>query len=114
MQASLAPAGLLMVLAGCLGTGAALDTGDIAPGGSATLTFRKAGSYDMHCHPHPFMEHVVTVTEDGPAEAHVHIEDGNTTLEYRFVPDVVVVRPGGVVTYHNHGELPHTATIKGH
>ena len=102
-------------LAGCLAPSAGhahagLDTGDIAPGGEATLTYDHVGTFAMHCHPHPYMEHVVTVTDDAPAPAHVHILDGDEPGAYRFEPADLSVGKGSVVTYHNHGRLTHTAT----
>jgi plastocyanin len=44
----------------------------------------------------------------------VHIEDGSTIEAYRFVPELLLVRSGAVVEYHNHGALPHTATLQTH
>jgi plastocyanin len=111
-------AALAVLLAGCATPQAAhgghedslLDTGDIAPGASATLTFAHVGQLAIHCHPHPFMEHAVTVTDDAPTEAHVHIHDGEQPGDYRFEPANLTVGAGSVVTYHNHGTLTHTAT----
>jgi len=105
---------LAVALAGCtMGGhvhGPGLDTGDIEPGASATLSFDAAGEYELHCHPHPFMTHTVVVAEGAAAEAHVHIVDGESDADYRFEPASIEVAPGAVVTYHNHGRLVHTAT----
>jgi plastocyanin len=38
------------------------DSGDLAPGGSFTFTFSKAGTYAYHCSYHPYMKAVVIVT----------------------------------------------------
>lgn len=86
-----------------------LDTGDIAPGGEAQLTFGSQ-SLPIHCDPHPFMRQNVTVAEGGPSEAHVDILDGDATSEYRFEPANLTIASGATVTYHNHGRLVHTAT----
>lgn len=105
---------LSLLLAGCAGAGhtAGLDTGDIAPGAEKTLTFG-AESVDLHCHPHPAMKHRVEIAADAPPTVHVHILDGATEEEFRFEPRTVTLAPGGTVTYHNHGNLTHTATQDG-
>lgn len=111
------------ILAGCVGTmdkamgnmqhaAGGPDTGDIAPGANKTLTFDTLGTIAMHCHPHPFMLHNVTVTNDPPAPAHVHIVDGLETRAYAFEPQNITIGKGSVVTYHNHGTNTHTATLK--
>lgn len=105
---------LAATLAGCAAPGAgghpALGTGLVQPGAEAALAFELAGTFALHCDPHPFMEHDVTVAEGAPTIAHVHILDGNATSEYRFDPQELRVGPGAVVTYHNHGALAHTAS----
>lgn len=109
-----------VVLAGCSAPrqghaheATGLDTGDIAPGKSRTLTCEEGGTLAMHCHPHPFMLHNVTVTGAPAGPAHVHIFDGETPEESRFEPAELTVGRGGEVTYHNHGSLVHTATPTG-
>jgi plastocyanin len=96
-------------------TSANLNTKEILAGASATLKFDKAGVYNMHCHPHPFMLSNVTVIEgySGPAEVTVYINDGASTGEFRYVPDLVVIPVGGKVTYKNVGTQMHTATQSG-
>lgn len=81
-------------------------------GASRSLKFVTPGVYPMHCHPHPWMFHNVTVVEGykAPAAVDVYIVDGKEQNEYRFVPENIVVAPNTVVTYHNVGALPHTAT----
>lgn len=88
----------------------ALDTGDIQPGGSATLTFDATGEFDIHCHPHPFMHQQVVVTDGPPEEVHVHILDGDDVDGFRYEPGDLTLGRGSVVTYHNHGTQVHTAT----
>lgn len=108
---------IAVVLAGCAapanshdGHDDALDTGDIAPGATATLTYDALGTFAMHCHPHPWMKHNVTVTADAPGAVHVHIHDGGAPGDYRFEPTNITIGKGSVVTYHNHGNMTHTAT----
>ncbi|HWH09326.1 MAG TPA: hypothetical protein VNX21_09005, partial [Candidatus Thermoplasmatota archaeon] len=89
---------------------AALDTGLIEPGAERTLVFAHVGTFELHCDPHPFMRHEVTVREGGPMQAHVHVLDGASTDEFRYEPRALEVGPGAVVAYHNHGALAHTAS----
>ena len=112
-------AALATLLAGCAAPAphahepGAADTGEIAPGAEATLRFDHAGAYTVHCHPHPWMEMRVDVAEGGPAEAHVHVlEDGEAPETWRYEPATVGVAPGGNVTWHNHGTMAHTGTVK--
>lgn len=120
MRRAAAPALALMalLLAGCAAPaphahgGGSLDTGEMAPGAEAALRFEHAGAYAVHCHPHPWMEMHVDVTDAGATEAHVHVLDGDEPGTYRFEPTTVAVAPGGTVTYHNHGKLAHTATVE--
>lgn len=66
-----------------------------------------SGDHEYHCHPHPDMTGRVSVSsaEDAPKNATVVIR-GNA-----FEPAEVVVRPGGVVTWVNEDETPHTVTF---
>lgn len=95
-------------------TAATLDTKVIESGKSASLKFAAAGVYRMHCHPHPYMKHNVTVIEGykGPATVEVSIIDGASVGEYRFVPENIVVGAGTTVVYTNRGAQPHTATLE--
>lgn len=106
----------MVLVAGCTSSkpdhGATFDTGDIPPGEERTLVYEKAGALDMHCHPHQWMLHNVTVTDDPPAEFHVHIVDGIDESEFRFEPSNLTIGKGSRVTYHNHGNFTHTATQK--
>lgn len=105
-----------LLFAGCAapadhkGHDGTMDTGDIAAGASATLTYDALGTHAMHCHPHPWMKHNVTVTHDAPESAHVHIRDGDHAGQFLFEPANITIGKGTVVTYHNHGNTTHTAT----
>lgn len=41
------------------------DTGNLVKGATGTYKFTKAGKYDYHCTPHPYMKASVTVTGSG-------------------------------------------------
>ena len=97
-----------------LDTGSAKDASDwIAAGASKSITFTEPGSFEMHCHPHPFMRSNVTVVQGytGPKEVTVKIVDGAELGTYRYVPENILVAPGTVVTYENVGAQPHTSTL---
>lgn len=87
----------------------------IQPGASKSLAYGTSGVYRMHCHPHPWMLHNVTVIEGfaGPKAVEVAFIDGTAKGDYRFVPENIVVGVGTVVTYKNYGAQPHTATAMG-
>lgn len=110
---------LTLTLAGCASTTmgdhamGALDTGSIAPGARAILAFHEEGVYAMHCHPHPWMKHTVTVVADGPATAQVEIIDDPTNeTMFRYEPQTVTISTMGHVTYVNRGMHAHTATLE--
>src|SRR3990167_5527300 len=98
---------VIIFVAGCTSapshSASALDTGDIAPTSADDLTFHAVGDLQIHCHPHPWMIQNVTITDDAPAEIHVHIIDGIDENEYRYEPANLTVGAGTRVTYHNHG-----------
>jgi len=89
-----------------------LDTGMIEPGSIARLAFTDAGTYAIHCHPHPWMKQNVTVEPGAPSEVNVDIVDGSAASDYGFQPANVTIAPGGTVVYHNTGKLAHTATLE--
>lgn len=90
-------------------------SGYIQPGASKTLMYGTSGVYTMHCHPHPYMLHNVTVIDGyaGPKKVEVSIVDGASVGEYRFVPQNIVIGTNTTVTYKNVGAQPHTATTMG-
>lgn len=47
--------------------GAEFDTGEIASGDEAQITFEEAGTFAYHCTPHPFMRGTVVVRSKGAA-----------------------------------------------
>lgn len=108
-------------LPGTVTIAAKADTGsktpnDYIPGGgkSASIKYTEAGIYRMHCHPHPYMKHNVTVVDGykGPSTVNVTITDGAKLNEYRFVPEEIIIGKGTTVVYTNVGQLPHSATAE--
>lgn len=95
------------------------DTGYLNPNGSYTIVFGadKEGTYQVHCHPHPWMQMRLTVTSNAslaPQAGSVTVRIlGNATdpaTAMRFDPAQLVVAPGTSVRFVNEGDLPHTAT----
>lgn len=107
---------VMVIAAGCTTSqphhAGTFDTGDIPPGEERTLVYETAGSLGMHCHPHQWMLHNVTVTDEPAGEFHVDILDGVDESEFRFEPADLTIGKGSRVTYHNHGNFTHTATQK--
>lgn len=89
------------------------NTGEIMPGASKSVKFTAAGTFEAHCHPHPFMLHNVTVIDGyaGPDKVEVAIVDGKTLGEYLYVPRDIVIAKNTEVTYVNKGSQMHTATV---
>lgn len=83
-------------------------------GASESVVYQKSGIYPIHCHPHPWMRHNVTVVDGIPATTiEVLIVDGEKLDQYRYFPENVMVGAGSTVVYKNVGALPHTATSIG-
>lgn len=115
--------GAALLMAGCISGqsasshahdhGQSQDTPEVTliePGATTSLTFDHQGAHTIHCHPHPFMEQLVTVTDAPASEVHVHIFDGPEQSDYRFEPSAIEIGAGSTVVYHNHGAVDHSAT----
>lgn len=94
----------------------AIDTGEIAPGASANLTFSEPGFYEFgHCDPHPWMKHTVAVLDghEGPESLIVYLIEGDVADSdtWRFSHEHITVGTGTTVTYVNAGQVPHTASV---
>lgn len=74
------------------------------------VTFPDEGTFEYFCELHP-MRGTVRVTAAGAAAEAVTILDSPGLP--RFVPDEVIVRPGGTVTWTHAGTQPHTVTESG-
>lgn len=87
---------------------------ELQPGQSFTFNVTEEGTFDYHCHPHPWMlaqlrmlpnngtpaTHVINITEpaDQPFE------------NWTFAPKVMDVRVGDTVTWVNAGSVMHRVT----
>lgn len=86
---------------------AGFDSGDMTMGVTWSTTFDTEGSYEYHCHPHPYMTGRVTVTDSDAAQSGpvaVRIEN------YSFEPAILVVKPGAKVAWTNLDNTTHTVT----
>lgn len=118
-------------------TGPEFDTGTIAPGGSATVTFDTAGSFAYVCSFHSEMRGTIVVTAAGgaatppatttpaaspaatptaspagspDASPAATSEEGIEIVDFAFARETVTVAPGTTVVWTNAGSAPHTVT----
>jgi plastocyanin len=79
------------------GDGGSFDTGTIAPGGSASITFDTPGTYSYFCSIHPNMTGTITVvsgsSDEGPADNGT--TDGGTTNGTTQMPTTGAGDPSG-------------------
>jgi amicyanin len=73
-------------------TSGAFDSGDLAQGGSYSLTFTAAGTYDYLCTPHPSMTGTIVVEAAEPTAAPTAAPPATGGA----LPDVAMPRSGGL------------------
>lgn len=81
-----------------------LNSGTLTNGNIYRDSIATAGTYPYHCNFHGGMTGTVQVSNGGPASAAVSIADN------AFTPQIVSVRPNGVVTWTHNGGTSHTVT----
>jgi plastocyanin len=115
-------------------TGPGFDTGTIAPGGSATVTFDTVGSFDYVCSFHSEMRGTIVVAAAGAATPPASpaaspaatpagspaaspaaspattSEEGIEIVDFAFAQETITVAPGTTVVWTNAGSAPHTVT----
>jgi plastocyanin len=101
-------------------TGPGFDTGDIPPGGAATVTFEAPGTYSYVCSYHPEMRGAIEVvsiegagTPEPTAQATPASVGPNVAVEIvdvAFAPASLLVPPGTTVIWTNAGVAPHTVS----
>jgi plastocyanin len=103
-------------------TGSDFDTGIIQPGGTASVTFDTAGTFNYACQIHPEMTGTIVVRSgDGTPAASPEAATpaaspvgGNefavTIVNIAFDPAALTVPVGATVTWTNEDQVPHTAT----
>ncbi len=73
-------------------------------------TFNATGSFEYHCHPHPWMQASITVieaNESAPANHTIAILEPENFEEWSFGPVELTVRVGDTVTWVNQGQQMH-------
>ncbi len=82
----------------------------LEPGESWSLTVTKAGTFGYHCHPHPWMEGELRIT-DATREPKAHlvaiVEGSSDPDRWTFEPGSLEVMVGDTITWVNNGDSPH-------
>lgn len=73
-----------------------------------TMTFNVTGTYDYHCHPHPWMKARLVVDPNSANTTPVEI----AIRDFAYAPGDLVVGPGTRVTFVNEDPIPHTVTVE--
>jgi plastocyanin len=96
--------------------GATFDTGEIAPGTSATVTFDTPGRVEIFCQINPSTMNAIVVVDPGddpPARTRIQLYDEFREGETRrFDPADLTVDEGTEITVANVGGLEHTLTAE--
>lgn len=85
---------------------ATFSTGCLNEGQKFDLVFDQAGTFNIHCHPHPWMRGRIVVDESLPAAKAEH-----AIANFGYDPAVLRVGLGSTVTFVNKDPVPHTATV---
>lgn len=107
--------------AGQVGTGVDVESDNLAPGDSFQYTFLEPGTFEYHCHPHPWMTAKITIAApvNGTApQTHVVklVEPSSKQSEWGFEPETLTIHAGDTVVWVNDGTVVHNimGTTGGH
>ncbi|MGQ0536168.1 MAG: hypothetical protein ACT4PT_08855 [Methanobacteriota archaeon] len=75
----------------------------IRPNETWNRTFDAPAIFFYHCHPHPWMEGIITVDASAPENGTVEVRMAGAN----FKPATLVVRPGTIVSWVNDDNLTH-------
>ena len=87
---------------------------ELQPGQSVSLNLTEEGTFDYHCHPHPWMLAQLNILpSNGTPQTHVIniTEPADQPFEnWTFAPKAMDVRVGDTVTWVNAGTVMHRVT----
>lgn len=87
---------------------ATFTTGCLKEGQSFSLLFDKPGTYNIHCHPHPWMKGRIVVDAAQPSSGEVEV----AIRDFGFVNETTTVGVGSTINFVNEDPVPHTATVE--
>jgi plastocyanin len=94
-------------------TGSFADSGILDPGARFEFAFEEPGRFEYACLLHPGMTGTIDVRDGGSQATPVaepHRSSDVTIVDFAFEPAEVTIGLGGVVTWTNAGQIPHSAT----
>lgn len=88
---------------------------ELLPGESWTFNMTEEGTFDYHCHPHPWMLGQLTVLSSNGSAPQTHVINftepvGEDFEAWTFSPKTLEVRVGDNVTWVNVGSVMHRVT----
>lgn len=88
---------------------------ELMPGESWSYVVATEGTFDYHCHPHPWMLGALNVLPSDGSAPRTHIinftePEGKEFEEWTFAPAMLDVRVGDTVTWVNQGTVMHRVT----
>ena len=88
---------------------------ELPPGASWSYNLTSAGTFDYHCHPHPWMLAALNVLPSDGSAPRTHIinitePEGAEFEDWTFAPKAMDVRVGDTVTWVNVGTVMHRVT----
>ncbi|MGB0652121.1 MAG: cupredoxin domain-containing protein [Thermoplasmatota archaeon] len=87
------------------------------PGEDWSHIFTEPGTFEYHCHPHPWMQATIIIEEapEGyePQEVVIEIEEPEDYQQWSFTPEQLTVRVGDTVTWRNTGAIMHKVAETG-
>jgi plastocyanin len=82
------------------------STGCLEKGQAYNLTFDQAGTFDIHCHPHPWMQARIVVDASAPAAPVTY-----RIADFAYPEKLMTIGLGSTVTFVNDDPVAHTATV---
>ena len=88
---------------------------EMQPGESWSFNITEEGTFDYHCHPHPWMLAALNVLPNDGSPAMTHVinvtePEGEDFENWTFAPKAMDVRVGDTITWVNVGTVMHRVT----